>query len=118
MRSKSALYQKTDPRQQLPVRFPINKTIMKNKQIWVFGGAGHLGTPITKSLDAVCKKVICIDLDRRAEDLVARDSLSHTIPISLDISFTDALVPTLEALTRKNHRGESTAADECCKYLV
>ena len=58
----------------------------KNKTIWVTGGAGHLGTPITTSLDAAGAKTICIELPSRAEKLVQERGLKRTIPVSLDIT--------------------------------
>jgi NAD(P)-dependent dehydrogenase (short-subunit alcohol dehydrogenase family) len=57
-----------------------------NKTIWVTGGAGHLGSPITTSLDAAGAKTICIELPGRAEKLVQDHGLKRTIPVSLDIT--------------------------------
>lgn len=34
----------------------------QNKTIWVTGGSGYLGTPITTALDAAGAKTICIEL--------------------------------------------------------
>src|SRR5687768_2717172 len=58
----------------------------KNKTIWVTGGAGYLGSPITTALDAAGAKVICIELPGRAEKLVEEQGLKHTLPVSLDIT--------------------------------
>lgn len=61
---------------------------LEGKTIWVTGGAGHLGTPITAALDAQAAKVICFDLPGRAEALVRDQALKRTIPLAVD--FTDA----------------------------
>jgi NAD(P)-dependent dehydrogenase (short-subunit alcohol dehydrogenase family) len=58
----------------------------QNKTIWVTGGAGYLGTPITTALDAAGAKTICIELPGRAEKLVQESGLTRTIPVSLDIT--------------------------------
>jgi NAD(P)-dependent dehydrogenase (short-subunit alcohol dehydrogenase family) len=58
----------------------------QNKTIWVTGGAGYLGTPITTALDAAGAKTICIELPGRAEKLVEERGLKHTIPVSLDVT--------------------------------
>lgn len=57
----------------------------QNKTIWVTGGAGHLGAPITAALDAAGAKTVCIELPGKAEKLVAERRLARTIPISLDL---------------------------------
>src|SRR5688572_17328827 len=58
----------------------------ENKTIWVTGGAGYLGSPITAALDAAGAKTICIELPGRAEKLVQERGLKRTIPVSLDIT--------------------------------
>jgi len=58
----------------------------QDKIIWVTGGAGYLGSPITAALDAVGAKVICIELPGRAEQLVKEHGLKRTIAVSLDIT--------------------------------
>ena len=35
---------------------------LEGKTIWVTGGAGYLGSAITRELDAVAERVLCIDL--------------------------------------------------------
>lgn len=56
------------------------------KTIWVTGGAGYLGSPITAALDAAGAKTICIELPGRAEKLVQESGLKHTLPVSLDLT--------------------------------
>jgi NAD(P)-dependent dehydrogenase (short-subunit alcohol dehydrogenase family) len=58
----------------------------QNKTIWVTGGAGYLGSPITAALDAAGAKTICIELPGRAERLVTERALKNTVPVALDIT--------------------------------
>jgi len=59
---------------------------LENKIIWVTGGAGHLGSPITAELDRCGAKVFCIDLPGQAERLVRDEKLTRTVPLTLDIN--------------------------------
>jgi NAD(P)-dependent dehydrogenase (short-subunit alcohol dehydrogenase family) len=70
----------------------------QNKIIWVTGGAGYLGSPITAALDAAGAKTICIELPGRAEKLVQERSLKRTIPVSLDITDLPAQRATVQQL--------------------
>ncbi|MES2695249.1 MAG: SDR family oxidoreductase [Verrucomicrobiota bacterium] len=58
---------------------------LEGKNIWVTGGAGHLGGPITAELDRCGAKVLCLDLPGRAESFVAEHKLSRTAPASVDL---------------------------------
>lgn len=64
---------------------------LEGKTIWVNGGAGHLGAPITEALDAQAAKTICVDLNGRAEELVARRGIKRTVPLTFDLSDSDGL---------------------------
>ncbi len=64
---------------------------LEEKTIWVTGGAGYLGTPISEALDGLCGKLVCIDLEGRAEALVRDHKLARTIPVSLNVSNLDKL---------------------------
>jgi NAD(P)-dependent dehydrogenase (short-subunit alcohol dehydrogenase family) len=56
------------------------------KQIWVFGGAGHLGRPIVSLLSELGAEVLCIDLESRAEKFLNDTGLSKKVKAaSLDI---------------------------------
>lgn len=51
---------------------------LAGKRIWITGGAGHLGSPITRELDRAGARVLCIDLGDRASALVAEARLRRT----------------------------------------
>jgi len=72
----------------------------QGKTIWVTGGAGYLGAPITAALDAAGANVICLELPGRAEQVVRDRALKRTVPVSLDvtdIAAQRAAVPRLVA---------------------
>ncbi|MCE5348115.1 MAG: SDR family oxidoreductase [Bacteroidales bacterium] len=59
---------------------------LKDKYIWVFGGAGHLGKATVIFLKSVGAKVLCVDLETRAEEFVKSTELSlDVIPATLDV---------------------------------
>lgn len=59
---------------------------LKGKLVWVTGGAGHLGAPITAALDAAGATVLCLELGDRAEKLVRGRALERVVPVSLDLT--------------------------------
>jgi NAD(P)-dependent dehydrogenase (short-subunit alcohol dehydrogenase family) len=71
---------------------------LENKTVWVTGGAGYLGSAITRELDAVGAKVLCFDLPGRAEALVREHRLTRTTPLALDFYDTAGLPAAFEAL--------------------
>ena len=71
---------------------------LEGKNIWVVGGAGHLGAPITEALDGLCRQTLCLDLPDRADALVRRKNLERTRPETLDVMAIGALPARLEAL--------------------
>lgn len=71
---------------------------LEGKTIWVTGGAGYLGSPITIELDRSCAKVLCFDLPGRAEALVRDRKLTRTVPLALDINHAEGLPAALAAL--------------------
>jgi NAD(P)-dependent dehydrogenase (short-subunit alcohol dehydrogenase family) len=75
---------------------------LAGQRIWVTGGAGHLGAPITTQLDAEGAEVVCLDRGGRAEALVREHSLRRTVPLSCDLS-DPAAVPVLVAETVAAH---------------
>lgn len=64
----------------------LSSDSLLNKTIWVTGGAGYLGSPVTAALDAAGAKTVCLELPGRAEKLVEERGLKRTIPVSLDIT--------------------------------
>ncbi len=71
---------------------------LQGKTVWITGGAGYLGSVITRELDAQCTKVICIDLPGRAEALVREHALARTVPLSLDVNDAAALPAAIDAV--------------------
>ena len=68
------------------------------KTIWVTGGAGYLGAPITAALDRAAARTLCFDLGDKPHALVRDRALERTIPVSLDVSDAAALPAQLENL--------------------
>lgn len=69
-----------------------------SKVIWVAGGAGYLGSPITRHLDAAGARTICIELPGKAEAMVQSEDLRNTIPVSLDVTDLAEQQRTIEQL--------------------
>lgn len=74
----------------------------RGKVIWVTGGAGYLGSPITAALDAAGATVLCIELPGRAEALVKDRQLSRTTAVSLDVTKLDEQRATVRTLIEKH----------------
>jgi NAD(P)-dependent dehydrogenase (short-subunit alcohol dehydrogenase family) len=70
---------------------------LEGKTIWVTGGAGYLGSAITTELDTQCAKVICFDLQGRAEAFVREHQLTRTIPQTLDVNDAVTLPAAIDA---------------------
>jgi NAD(P)-dependent dehydrogenase (short-subunit alcohol dehydrogenase family) len=59
---------------------------LDNKKIWIFGGAGHLGQATVKMIRSAGAKVLCIDLEKRAETFIQSARLDpDVVPASLDV---------------------------------
>ena len=71
---------------------------LEGKKIWVTGGAGYLGSAITRELDRVGAEVLCFDLPGKAEALVKEHGLKRTTALSADINNAAELPATLEKL--------------------
>ena len=64
---------------------------LKDRDVWVFGGAGHLGAPVVALLAALEARVLCVDREDRAQCLVRSQSLAARVtPATLDICDTAA----------------------------
>jgi NAD(P)-dependent dehydrogenase (short-subunit alcohol dehydrogenase family) len=75
---------------------------LEGKNIWVIGGAGHLGSAITEALDGLCDRTVCLDIEGRAAVLVSRRSLGRTAAEDLDVTAVGALSGRLEALVARH----------------
>jgi NAD(P)-dependent dehydrogenase (short-subunit alcohol dehydrogenase family) len=65
---------------------------LKNKNIWVIGGAGYLGQASTKLLQAAGAKVLCGDLENRAQDFVETSGLTADVNgATIDVRDEDAI---------------------------
>jgi NAD(P)-dependent dehydrogenase (short-subunit alcohol dehydrogenase family) len=71
---------------------------LAGKLIWITGGAGYLGSAITRALDTEGAKVLCLDLPGRAEALVREHGLQSTVPVTLDVNDAAALPAALDGL--------------------
>ena len=69
---------------------------LEGKTIWVTGGAGYLGSAITRELDVECAGVICFDLPGRADALVSEHNLRRTVALSLDVNDAKTLPELVE----------------------
>ncbi len=75
---------------------------LKGKTALVTGGAGYLGSAITRALDAEAAQVVCIDLPGRAEALVQKQSLKRTIPVTLDVNDPSPLPAAIDQLVAEH----------------
>jgi NAD(P)-dependent dehydrogenase (short-subunit alcohol dehydrogenase family) len=73
--------------------------ILKNKNVWIIGGAGYLGKSIVKMLLESGAKVLCADLDNKAEDFgISIKADENFIPVSVDVRDEKAI----ESFVREN----------------
>jgi NAD(P)-dependent dehydrogenase (short-subunit alcohol dehydrogenase family) len=59
---------------------------LKDKKIWVIGGAGYLGRPVVKLLADMGAKVICADINGRAAQFISGEGLQNVVPVNIDTS--------------------------------
>ena len=65
---------------------------LNGKDIWVFGGVGYLGQPAVSVLSALGAKVLCVDLENRAQNFVDSAGLSKNVSgASLDVRDGEAI---------------------------
>ena len=57
---------------------------LKDKTIWVIGGAGYLGQPVVKLLVELGAKIVCADLNDRAQQFVESNNLTNVVPVNID----------------------------------
>ncbi len=73
---------------------------LAGKRIWITGGAGHLGTPITLALDQAGARVVCIDLGDRADQLVRTAGLKNTRAVAWNVSEAGRVAEAVDRLGR------------------
>lgn len=61
---------------------------LKDRNIWVFGGAGYLGQATILCLKKQGANILCIDMDNRAESFVKKYGLTDVAWAALDIRET------------------------------
>jgi NAD(P)-dependent dehydrogenase (short-subunit alcohol dehydrogenase family) len=82
----------------------LNSSKFENKLIWVVGGAGYLGQAIVKLLSDCCAKVLCIDIENRANDFIAAAGLQQNVfAAAFDINNTDVIANFVKG--QVNHYG-------------
>ena len=64
---------------------------LRQKWVWIFGGAGYLGQATTIMLRNAGAHILCVDLDDRAGKFVQSESPGGVISASLDIRDTAAI---------------------------
>lgn len=73
-----------------------------NKTVWVIGGAGFFGSAITRKLDQLGAKVLCIDLPGKAAAMIASSKLKHALPLECNFRDVAELEPFLDETTRQH----------------
>ena len=76
---------------------------LDSKNIWVFGGAGHLGQATVILLRSAGAKVLCVDLENQAEKIVKSSKLSLDVtPANLDVRDGEAIKQFVAEQIRTN----------------
>lgn len=70
---------------------------LKDKLVWVVGGAGYLGQAVVTLLNSIGARVLCIDMEDRAADFVSHLKLSNRVAAaSFNINDTDFVAPFIK----------------------
>jgi NAD(P)-dependent dehydrogenase (short-subunit alcohol dehydrogenase family) len=64
---------------------------LSGKEVWVFGGAGHLGRATVELLASLGAAVLCADRHDRAEEFLRNHPLDGVTPASLDVTDSDGV---------------------------
>jgi len=75
---------------------------LAGKRIWITGGAGYLGTPITVALDQAGARAVCIDLNGRANELVRAAGLKNAHAVTWNVNDADSVAETVDRLCREH----------------
>ncbi len=81
-----------------------NKDIfsLKNKVIWILGGAGYLGQQTTTLISDLGATAVCIDLENRAFQFIdTLENPKNIIPVTFDISHHQLIDSFVEGLILK-----------------
>ena len=71
---------------------------LSNRDIWVMGGAGHLGRAVVHLLARMEARVLCADLEQRAHAFVDEAELApRVVPETLDVNDTGAVAAFVRA---------------------
>ncbi len=76
---------------------PSSPFDLSQRDVWVFGGAGYLGQSVVAQLVGMHARVLCVDLEGRAEAMVAKAGLQTVTPASLDAADTPAVEAFVQA---------------------
>lgn len=80
----------------------MNTQLLNDKKIWVVGGAGYLGSAITRALDNAGAKVVCADRPGLADDLIRKHGLCGTVAEDCDLFDLDSISPWVERVASKH----------------
>lgn len=80
---------------------PFQLFSLKGREIWVIGGAGHLGQATVRGLLGAGASVLCADLGERATQFAAVTNDPLLIPASLDVRKADEIVSFTDRWTRE-----------------
>jgi len=70
---------------------------LRDRRIWIIGGAGYFGKEVVTALDRLGAIVSCIDLKDKAREFVVEQKLSpQVIPVSLDLVETAEVLEWIE----------------------
>lgn len=70
---------------------------LKERTIWVFGGAGYLGAAVVSQLVGMNARVLCVDLQDRAAQMIAKEGLQAQVTAA---SLNAADIPAVEAFVQ------------------
>lgn len=80
----------------------MNLFSLAGKNIWVVGGAGYLGQSVVKALDELGAKIVCIDMDEKAQKFAESAGLKNVWPVSFNINQTSEIPALVNQLTEKH----------------
>lgn len=76
---------------------------LRDKDVWVFGGAGYLGQPAVSLLASLGARVLCVDLENRAQTFIDSVGLSANVDAASADVRDSAAVKQLAASRMQSH---------------